>query len=62
MLHVDKTRVRFHVGNIESHKEAKSMKTLRIAILAIKYWLRGESWDMALEYAQFIVLGFQKSD
>jgi len=35
------------------------MKTIRIFILTVKYWLRGDSWQFAKEYAEFIVLGWK---
>ena len=34
----------------------------RIFFLAIKYWLQGDTWAKAVEYAKFIVLGFKKRD
>jgi hypothetical protein len=36
------------------------MKALWTLILALKYWLRGEPWNLALEYARFLVWGFRK--
>ena len=31
-----------------------------IYLLAIKYWLKGDTWEFAKEYAEAIVLGFRK--
>ena len=36
------------------------MKIIRIYSLAIKYWVQGDSWKSATEYAKFIVEGFKK--
>lgn len=33
---------------------------LRIFFLAIKYWLQGDKWDFAKDYASSIVKGFKK--
>jgi hypothetical protein len=38
------------------------MKTIRIYILAIKYFLQGDKWQFAKEYAESIVKGFKKLD
>jgi len=35
------------------------MKTLRIHILAIKYFIQGDKWKFAKEYAERIVNGFR---
>jgi len=35
-------------------------KYLRIRFLAIKYWLQGDEWKFAVEYATSIVEGFKK--
>ena len=32
----------------------------RIFFLAIKYWLQGDAWAEAVEYAKFIVKGFKR--
>ena len=32
----------------------------RIFFLAIKYWLQGDTWAKAVEYAEAIVKGFKK--
>jgi len=34
-------------------------KTLFVYFLAIKYWLRGDEWAAALEYARVIVGGLK---
>lgn len=33
---------------------------LRIYFLAVKYWLQGDMWIDAVEYARAIVRGFKK--
>ena len=33
---------------------------IRVYLLAIKYWLQGDHWDFAKEYAAAIVMGFKK--
>jgi len=35
------------------------MKEIRIFILTIKYWLKGDDWEFAKEYAEAIVRGFK---
>jgi len=35
------------------------MKTIEIYALAIKYWLLGDSWSCAVEYAEVIVRGWK---
>lgn len=35
-------------------------KFLNIYILAIKYYLQGDDWEEAVNYAKFIVNGFKK--
>jgi len=35
------------------------MDTLDIYYLAIKYWLQGDNWQDAKEYAEAIVKGFR---
>jgi len=35
-------------------------KTLSVYFLAIKYWLQGDEWGLALEYARTIVKGFKR--
>ena len=32
---------------------------IRMFILAAKYWMRGDDWDEAVEFAKFIVEGFK---
>jgi hypothetical protein len=32
---------------------------IRILKLAIKYWLQGDSWDFAVEFATKLVKGFK---
>ncbi len=34
----------------------------RIFILAVKYWLQGDGWRFAKEYAEAIVKGFKKQE
>jgi len=34
--------------------------TIRILYLTIKYWLQGDDWKFALEYATSIVKGFKR--
>jgi len=36
------------------------MNKIRIYVLAIKYWLQGDDWDFALEYATTLVAGFKR--
>jgi len=36
------------------------MRDIEIYFLAIKYWLRGDEWGVALEYARAIVKGFKR--
>jgi len=36
------------------------MDTIRVYILAIKYWLSGDEWKFAKEYAEALVKGFKK--
>lgn len=36
------------------------MNEIRIYILTIKYWLQGDDWNFAKEYAESIVRGFKK--
>ena len=47
-------------GNEGKNRSWQGMKTLWMIILALKYWLRGGPWDLALEYARFLVFGFRK--
>jgi hypothetical protein len=35
------------------------MKTIRIYILAIRYFLQGDTWEFAKEYATALVRGFK---
>lgn len=37
------------------------MKVVRIYWLTIKYWLQGDRWNFAKQYAQVIVCGFRRS-
>ena len=46
------------MGSIGGDDEMKTQ--YRIFILTIKYWLQGDSWQFAKEYAEAIVLGFKK--
>jgi len=41
-------------------EEGKLIKKIRIYFLAVKYWLQGDTWDDAVEYAMVIVKGFKK--
>lgn len=34
-------------------------KAIQIYILAVKYWLRGDTWQFAKAYAKAIVSGFK---
>lgn len=36
------------------------MNKIRIFQLAMKYWLQGDDWEDAYEYAESIVNGFKK--
>jgi len=36
------------------------MKTIRIYILAIKYFLQGDKWRFAVEYATALVKGWKR--
>jgi len=38
----------------------KRRKTIPICILTIKYWLQGDTWKKAKEYATAIVRGFKR--
>lgn len=33
---------------------------MRLYILAVKYWLQGQCWNEALEYAKAIVNGWEQ--
>ena len=33
---------------------------LRILFLAVKYWIQGDAWPEAVEYAEAIVRGFKR--
>lgn len=33
---------------------------IRIYMLTVKYWIQGDSWKFAKEYATAIVMGFKK--
>lgn len=33
---------------------------MRVYLLAVKYWLQGDTWEDALAFAKFIVNGFQE--
>lgn len=35
------------------------MKKIRVYCLAIKYWLQGDPWQFAVEYARAIVEGWR---
>ena len=35
------------------------IQKIRIYQLAIKYWLSGDDWDFAIEYATSLVKGFK---
>ena len=35
------------------------MKTIRIYILAIKFFAQGDTWEFAKEYAETLVRGFK---
>lgn len=35
-------------------------KTTRRYLLAIKYWLQGDKWRFAVEYAKRLVEGFER--
>ena len=35
------------------------MKKISILFLAIKYWIGGDDWDYAVDYAKRIVYGFK---
>lgn len=35
------------------------LQTVRIHILAAKYWLQGDDWDEAMSFATRIVKGFR---
>ncbi len=37
------------------------MENIRIYYLAIKYWLSGDNWDFAVEYAESLVKGWKRS-
>lgn len=34
---------------------------IRILFLTIKYWMQGDEWDFAKEYAESLVRGFKKN-
>ena len=34
--------------------------SISILILAIKYWMQGDNWEFAINYATNIVKGFRK--
>ena len=36
------------------------LDTVRVYILAIKYFMQGDKWKFAVEYAESIVKGFKK--
>ena len=36
------------------------MLNIRIYLLAIKYWLQGDEWIFAVEYAKALVRGWKK--
>jgi hypothetical protein len=36
------------------------MDNIRVYILAIKYWLQGDDWKFAKEYAEALVKGYKK--
>lgn len=38
------------------------METFRIYFLTIKYWLQGDDWDFAKEYAEALVKGYKRYD
>ena len=42
-----------------SPRKVPQMKTIHIYILAIKYFLQGDTWEFAKEYAKAIVKGFK---
>ena len=33
---------------------------IRIYILAVKYWMNGDDWEAAVDFAKFIVEGFKR--
>ncbi len=35
------------------------LEKIRIYILAIKYWVQGDEWKFAVEYAEAIVKGWK---
>jgi len=35
-------------------------KGVSVYLMAIKYWLQGDEWEFALEYARLIVGGFKR--
>lgn len=35
------------------------MKKIRVYCLAVKYWLQGDTWRFAVEYARAIVEGWR---
>jgi hypothetical protein len=37
-------------------------KKIDFYILAVKYWLRGDDWQDAKEYADFIIYSFKHGD
>jgi len=38
---------------------SRRMKWIRVVFLVLKYWLRGEPWNISFEYAKFLVFGFK---
>jgi len=32
---------------------------IRVFILALKYWMQGDDWDKAVEYAESLVKGWK---
>jgi len=48
------------VFGFQNYGEKTMSAKFRIYILAIKYWLQGDKWSDAVEYATAIVRGFHK--
>lgn len=36
------------------------MKTIKVYILAIRYWIQGESWEIAFFAANHMIKGWKK--
>ena len=38
------------------------LNQIRVFMLAVKYWLQGDSWESAVKFGRFIVEGFKTHD